>query len=505
MNVARSGGPARWTIGWIVCLLLVGCRVAQAPTDSPIVDLRPSVDVSLSAPSSSAPAPSDQSTAPTEPTVSASWAPSPSEGPSPTSPPSESPAVPSIAPPPNGATARVDGWSVEWTRVRDPDLEGPFSQYPREIVAFGSGYVILGEDAIPLGGGDADRISVFWISDDGRTWDEVPLTAGIPPSEHGTAFLLIAGPNGLVAAGGMCCTSEEHAIWRSTDARSWERVPLGAEVFGAASIRDGIATDDGTYVLAGQVQGHPAIWASPDGETWERVTGRGPGFDRGSIESVERFGDGLIAVGRDDSRPTYDIAVWLSDDGREWERVGRPEPAAVAGADEAELYSVVVGEGRLVGAGGSGSSEDRQACERLAVASSPGSEGGALDLSCGWAYDTLWTSVDGRAWVRLESPPPGRHDEREERHLISFRAMTAVDDVFANVGTASGGTVGLWIGTGTGEFRPTQPLEQLGPEDSVRELLYDGSELLAVGTSGFTPEGGYEENAAIWVGRLTRP
>ncbi len=106
---------------------------------------------------------------------------------------------------------------------------------------------------------------------------------------------------------------------------------------------------------------------------------------------------------------------------------------------------------------------------------------------------------------RLDVPPPGRYEERDDLHLIEFRRMAAVGGLFAAAGTGSDQGVGLWMGTGTGEFRPTMPSEQLGTQSIVEDLLYTGAELIAIGTSDYDAEGGYDENAAVWIGRLSRP
>jgi hypothetical protein len=133
-----------------------------------------------------------------------------------------------------------------------------------------------------------------WISQDGITWEAVPAhssgldlgrllyaTSGPEIGVDGVAY----GPAGYVAYGwaGTAGASDpreasmEAALWRSSDGRSWERVPSPEGFSGDFLMLSGpwlhdIAGTDAGYLLVGTIYGTPApraaIWSSPDGLEW---------------------------------------------------------------------------------------------------------------------------------------------------------------------------------------------------------------------------------------------
>lgn len=133
-----------------------------------------------------------------------------------------------------------------------------------------------------------------WISQDGSTWEAVPArssgldlgdllyaTSGPEIGVDGVAY----GPAGYVAFGwagedgeqGTRDTTMVPALWRSSDGRSWQRLPTPASFSGEFLMLPGpwlrdIAGTEAGYLLAGTIYGMPApraaIWSSPDGLEW---------------------------------------------------------------------------------------------------------------------------------------------------------------------------------------------------------------------------------------------
>ena len=105
-------------------------------------------------------------------------------------------------------------------------------------------------------------------------------------------------------------------LWISDDGRTWEEVPMGA-AFAGATLSDVTATPDGGFVVLGTRELTPVAWQSADGRTWQEFdTNLDPdlmvydvvGGARGYLLSAE-------------ASLTSDRSLWHSLDGVTWEEV----------------------------------------------------------------------------------------------------------------------------------------------------------------------------------------
>jgi serine/threonine-protein kinase len=167
----------------------------------------------------------------------------------------------------------------------------------------------------------------------------------------------------------------------------WVDVPGVPAVFdgGIHSMLDTTATPEGIVVVgrakpmaAGRKGDDGAVWRSTDGLGWEALTSAtlgGPGDQQ--INAVASFGEYVVAGGWD-RRPgeEHDAAVWVSDDdGATWEKI---DDADLGGPGQQWIRDIAATGSMLLAVGASGSYAALEA--------------------------TVWTSVDGRDWQRVDAP-----------------------------------------------------------------------------------------------------
>ena len=124
---------------------------------------------------------------------------------------------------------------------------------PAEVVAFGSGFVMVGQDRASLSAPD------IWFSVDGRTWSD-PTTLPVRP-ETGSSFVDGLATDGsiLVAVGDDVIFDDGQAvsgasIWMSTDAVQWTQVPpeeLSGDALLDATVAWSVARLDDTWIVLG--------------------------------------------------------------------------------------------------------------------------------------------------------------------------------------------------------------------------------------------------------------
>jgi len=300
---------------------------------------------------------------PSTPTTEPSTAPSPSP-------------VPPLAEPPR------------WTSLTpNPIVTKPFSgignQFIFAIVAYGNGFVAVGEDFQFDGSTDGPVTGAIWSSPDAIAWSRIdPVSADLTDVmiEH-----VATDGRRLVAIGtarppGALLNDPTRIVWVSDDGRTWRRItsppPFERDISGIAGGPAGFVAWTG----AGDTS---SFYRSDDGTTWERVSDGGQ--PDGIVNAVAPYRGGFIAVGAhipprapgasltaggpDDSK----AAAWWSNDGRTW-APGKPD-------DGAGLYGLFVGSDGIIALGGSG-------C------------GGCVGPAI------LWHSDDGRSW-RLIGPDVG--------------------------------------------------------------------------------------------------
>ena len=279
------------------------------------------------------------------------------------------------------APSMVDGWQRVGGAVMEPAV-GMF-----DMTVVGSRLFVVGFD---WGRWDREN-GVIFASDDGVSW--VRLAEDDPALTLGAVLMLAVteGGPGLAAVGAGCenetgeCAVHPTA-WTSVDGTSWTRTPEDPTVFG-------------------------------DGTT-----------QRGAMYGVADTSHGLVAVGSmrywtvDDEGievpVSFHPAVWISDDGITWERAWEGTGSVVDSDDvfydDIFMGSVVEGPGGLLVAVGATLDENGQ------------------DIA------TVWTSVDGRQWERIEPDN------------TTFAPGTVMVDVavgehgYVAVGTENGTDAAIW-------------------------------------------------------------
>jgi hypothetical protein len=248
--------------------------------------------------------------------------------------------APTIVPP------MVDAWQRVGGALMEP-VVGTF-----DMTAAGSRLFVVGFDP---GEGDYRQNGVIFASDDGVNW--VRLAEDDPALSIGTVLMysVTDGGPGLVAVGIGCENTTEgcrpHATaWTSVDGTSWTRTPEDATIFG-----DGTTQTSGMVGVADTSHGLIAVGSM---DYWT--------FDDEGVEDLH----------------TAHPAVWISDDGITWEHAWEGTGSAVERNDYSDvpvyMTSIVEGpDGRLVAVG-------------------------VTTDENGEPIATVWTSVDGRQWERIE-------------------------------------------------------------------------------------------------------
>jgi hypothetical protein len=310
---------------------------------------------------------------------------------------------------------------VEWTEGTPP--EGTV----HEIVWTGDRWLAVG--AINEGGeGDYLTRAATWTSADGHSWEPGatidPAPAPDPEPRSFSIYRVEVLDAQLIGIGWMfrgCCDTGKPALWRSSDALTWEFVDTTDTEYGEKSISavDTVVGPTGEIVLVGGTDfgGTGRVLTSLDGVTWVEQP-----FDR------ERMGFAalaasdtlLMAIGSEEGAMTESRPVVLtSADGRSWSRA---EPPAAKG----DLADVAwdAGSGRFIVVGRDAderatawSSEDGTSWEATALASNGFAHaigaGGAMTTAIGHVGDDdssevfAWTSLDGLTWEGEPLQPGG--------------------------------------------------------------------------------------------------
>lgn len=268
------------------------------------------------------------------------------------------------------------------------------------VAAWSGGVAAVGFD---YSGGDSD--AAVWISPDGANWTRAPHDETVFGGDGDQGMTAVtAWNNGLVAVGSNASFGGElediwvhskglnlgslellpgdsaAAVWTSADGSIWDRVAHDEAVFGGNGYQTmaWITAWSGGLAAVGTSGTDAAVWVSADGVSWERIPNNdealgGPGMQ--IMTSAAAWGEGLIAVGAEMSDTTAHAAVWMSRDGVSWTRV--PHDATTFG-----------NAGALIG------------MTSVAVRDNG-------PIAVGWTVDdyymlpTIWTSLDGTAWVQL--------------------------------------------------------------------------------------------------------
>ena len=278
---------------------------------------------------------------------------------------------------------------TRWEPVEAPAFEGPGNQRATDAAVLEDRLVVVGAD-----GSSGDRDGAVWVSDDqGSTWRRVGITSPAfrQPGEQEMRDVTRAETAGaaaqLVAVGYSDDGDDEDAsVWTSMDGSTWSWSVTGGLGGPLDQQMDSVVAFDGLIVAGGFAytsrDEDAAVWVSRDGGgTWERVKDAASleGAGNQQINALAVGGPGLVAVGLETLDGDTDAAVWTSTDGSDWVRVKDPS-ARFGGPGPQVMYAVTSSVLGIVAAGADGLGSD--------------SDG------------AVWTSIDGRTWLRLGPNTP---------------------------------------------------------------------------------------------------
>jgi hypothetical protein len=367
------------------------------------------------------------------------------------------------------------------------------------MTVVGSRLFVVGFDP---GEGDYRQNGVIFASDDGVNW--VRLAEDDPALSLGTVLMysVTDGGPGLVAVGIGCENTTEgcrpHATaWTSVDGTSWTRTPEDATIFG-----DGTTQTSGMVGVADTSHGLIAVGSM---DYWT--------FDDEGVEDLH----------------TAHPAVWISDDGITWEHAWEGTGSAVERNDyyDVPVYmtSIVEGpDGRLVAVGVTTdengepiatvwTSVDGRQWERIEpddAVFNPGTVMWELTLgehgyvAVGTDGDTdaaIWQSPDGATWTRVDTAAQSFDG------IGSLSSVTALDSGYVTVGSqafidATGGWVTLWTSADGATWDRVLTLDP----GSAAAILAIDSQIAVVGQ--VIENGGADVDdyhAGVWMGPAFDP
>jgi len=268
-----------------------------------------------------------------------------------------------------------------------------------------------------------------------------------------------------------------------------------------------------------------AVWRSSDrGSSWVRIEGAATGLHGTGDQAMEVVVEavpGLVAAGWDAARGDLDAAIWISKDGSEWRREALPLPGdqrilAATMRDEALIMvgSSTSERGDLDAAiwirtNGAWTSIDDDALRAPgdqqieAVTVSDADE----VVAVGWTDANgeidaaVWTSNDGRDWVRVADTGTALASDGDQRMSSVVSAGTAFIAAGTSKGAGAGTDIAIWLST-DGTFwersRAASP-DGDGSERIASLVTLRPDRVLAAGSRG----SGGNVQAAAWIARLT--
>ena len=220
------------------------------------------------------------------------------------------------------------------------------------VASSGTGLTAVGFQQVPGEGFFGRRQGVVWRSDDGRTWQ----STADPVFQFVTSEEIVSLGDSLFVFGTIetcdlslaeeCVEPPESgwAVWRSTAAGPWERLPQQPQM--QAGTVDGVVAANGMLVVYGWTgdDAQSIVWMSTDGVTWASTT------DLAEMDPVTAMAGaptGLVAFGSKFASEAADLELVAAaaTDGAHFARV--PAPALPS----ASVQSVAGGPLGLVAVG----------------------------------------------------------------------------------------------------------------------------------------------------------
>jgi len=240
----------------------------------------------------------------------------------PSSTPSSASAEPASAPAeptPNAQTTAPARITWESVGPPEPGAEVRAGIWDKEV-----GWIVTGAHNCP-DLSDCWHDPAIWTSADGRAWTR----AQVPQQRFSVVTAITRGADAYFAAGYQCEGRTTALIWRSVDARRWERhgsFDLGSTDDGECNTVNNLAaTDAGLFATVGfDVIDRRYVYRSPDGVDWTPVNPERFGLPADEAlyvtATVQVDRSTAILVGACSDCP---VAAWQSGDGADWTDLGR--------------------------------------------------------------------------------------------------------------------------------------------------------------------------------------
>ena len=177
---------------------------------------------------------------------------------------------------------------------------------------------------VAVGDQCATACTLYGVTDVPDQWHalRVPVADDGDDTSVGQAFTTAAGTV-LVVGSANPRHDRDVRIWRSTDGRSYARMPTPAAAIGAARAvyAYDLARGAGRYVVVGSSAGLPVVWSSTDGRHYGRPTALSTDRAR-SASTITHGPRGWLVTGREFVGDSEQAVVWTSLDGRHWREQG---------------------------------------------------------------------------------------------------------------------------------------------------------------------------------------
>jgi hypothetical protein len=414
------------------------------------------------------------------------------------------------------STGAAGAWGVvRWERApHDPGVghDKELNQWIGGVISGGPGYVAWGldEHRLPEGVGSAMAI---WISADARTWREVTFERE-SLTYRAMVNDIAAGPQGLVAVGGVCCTEftsngggiETPARWFSADGEHWTREPI-VGLRPNPEMPTPIVAGPGGFVQAGAAKDQPAVWFSSDGRNWTAFSLVVRGFDSGIVNDITVDPHGYLAVGYVGSGGQPMAAAWRSSNGADWKRVATDD-SVLASGQILMLESVVAYSGGLFAVGQRALPAAQQTCfpDRMGpspVQSQSPSAAGEPPLAalapCVTSERVRLSSQDGEHWTELPQVAFGHLKPGDLNDFHDTRAggpgLIAIGQSYEPDNARP--EFSLWTSADGARWTRAIDDPHFAWPAYVNAFVVHGDRIIAVGQ--------IDTGAAVWIGNRARP
>ena len=316
------------------------------------------------------------------------------------------------------------------------------------------------------------------------------------------------------------------AAWTSPDGARWTRSGAPGRI-GDQRMRS-VANTGHDLVAVGseQIGGDidAAVWRSGDrGSSWVRIEGAATGLHGTGDQAMEVVVEavpGLVAAGWDAARGDLDAAIWVSKDGSEWRREALPLPGdqrilAAAMRDEALIMvgSSTSGRGDLDAAiwirtngawtsigGDALRAPGDQQIEAVTVSAADEVVAVGWTNANGEIDAAVWTSIDGRDWVRVAGTTALASDGDQQMSSVASAGTTFIA-AGTSKGAGAGTDIAIWLSTDGTLWERSRVASSDGDasEEIASLVTLRPDRILAAGSRG----SGGNEQAAAWIARLT--